>query len=57
MITTAHERWITLRDAAKYTGLSIPKLRRAYNNKEFKISKVTGKILTKRSWLEEWLSK
>lgn len=51
------EPWITMRGAQEHTGLSIVKLRKAYNNKEFRISKVTGKILTKRSWLDEWLSR
>jgi len=52
-----HEPWINLHQAREYTSLSIVRLRRGYNNKEFKVSKVAGKILTKKSWLDEWLDK
>tara|TARA_Y100000590_G_C15671234_1_gene996310 strand:- start:766 stop:939 length:174 start_codon:yes stop_codon:yes gene_type:complete len=51
------EPWIDLHQAHEYTKLSIVKLRRAYNNNEFKVSRVTGKVLTKKSWLDEWLDK
>ena len=39
------EPWIDLHQAHEYTKLSIVKLRRAYNNNEFKVSRVTGKVL------------
>ena len=51
------EPWLDLHQAHEYTKLSIVKLRRAYNNNEFKVSRVTGKVLTKKSWLDEWLDK
>ena len=51
------EPWINLKDACAYTALSIDRLRRAYLSKESKFSKVSGRVLTKKSWLDEWLAK
>jgi len=55
--TVKNEPWINMRQACEYTSLSIDRVRRGYNNKEFRVSKVTGRILTKKSWLDEWLDK
>ena len=55
--TVKIEPWINMRQAREYTSLSIDRLRRGYNKKEFRVSKVAGRILTKKSWLDEWLDK
>ena len=49
------EPWLDLRAAAKYTHLSVGRVRKAYLAKDLRVSRVTGKILTKKSWLDEWL--
>jgi hypothetical protein len=50
------EPWLDLRSAAAYTNLSVGRVRKAYLAHDLKVSRVTGKILTKRSWLDEWLT-
>jgi hypothetical protein len=49
------EPWLDLRAAAAYTNLSVGRVRKAYLANDLKVSRVTGKILTKKSWLDEWL--
>ncbi len=50
------ERWINIRGASAYSSLSIPKLRRAITNGELEVSKVAGKLLFKREWIDKWLN-
>jgi hypothetical protein len=43
------EPWLDLR-AAVYTNLSVGRVRKAYLAHDLKVSRVTGKILTKRRY-------
>lgn len=49
------DRWITIREASEYSGLSNSTLRRAIKKGELKSSKQTGKLMFKRSWIDNFL--
>tara|TARA_A100001201_G_scaffold107280_1_gene91776 strand:- start:107 stop:352 length:246 start_codon:yes stop_codon:yes gene_type:complete len=49
------DNWITLKDACKYTNLSQSTLFRAIKENKLKVSKVTGKLLFKKLWLDNFL--
>ena len=42
--------WLDLRAAAVYTNLSVGRVRKTYLAHDLKVSRVTGKILTKRRY-------
>lgn len=47
--------WMTLKDACKYTNLSQSTLFRVIKENKLKVSKVTGKLLFKKLWLDNFL--
>lgn len=49
------DRWLSLREVCDYTNLSPSTLRRAINKGELKSSKKTGKLMFKRSWIDNFL--
>jgi len=55
MISDSSEGWLNINGVAKYTSLSIPKIRRAVKDGELKSSKEGGRLLFKRKWVEQWL--
>ena len=56
-ITSSHlEKWINIRGVSEYTSLSIPKIRRTITSGELKVSKVAGKLLFKKEWVDKWLN-
>ena len=51
------DNWLDLKATCKYCSLSASTLRRVIYKGEIKVSKVTGKLLFKRSWIDDYLSK
>ena len=49
------DSWIDLKKVIKYTSLSASTIRRAVQKGELKVSKKTGKLLFKVSWINNWL--
>jgi|TARA_B100000315_G_scaffold104237_1_gene95493 excisionase family DNA binding protein len=50
------EQWLNIRGVAKYSSLSISKLRRAVAGGELKASKRGGRLLFKTRWVDKWLN-
>ena len=48
-------KWLTIKDASKYSTLSVTRIRKAINNKELQVSKKGGKLLFRYEWIDEWL--
>ncbi len=55
MIADSNQGWLNIHGVAKYTSLSIPKIRRAVKDGELKFSKEGGRLLFKRKWVDQWL--
>ena len=55
MISHSNQGWLNINGVAKYTSLSIPKIRRAIKDGELKSSKNGGRLLFKRKWVDQWL--
>ena len=55
IVDKTHDRWIGMKDAVRYTGLSEATLRRAIQSRKLKASKQTGKIMFRISWLDDFL--
>ena len=53
----ATDKWMGINKASKYCDVSTATLRRNVNSNNLIASKVTGKMLFKRSELEKWLTK
>ena len=49
------DEWMTISDVVKYSKLSTATIRR-YIDRGIKASKQTGRILIKRSKVDEWLN-
>ena len=49
------DRWLPLKEACGYTGLSESTIRRAIHAGRLKCSRQTGKLLFKLSWLDNFL--
>ncbi len=49
-----HDEWMCMKDVVKYTKLSDSTIRRAIK-KGLRVSRQTGKILCRRSWIDQWL--
>ena len=49
------DEWLTIRQAVNYTKLSQPTIRRYVRKGELKASKNTGRLLFKKSDLDQWL--
>jgi len=50
------ERWLNIKGVSDYTSLSIPKIRRAIQSGELKVSKSSGRLLFKACWVDKWLN-
>jgi len=50
------DRWIGMKDAINYSGLSEASLRRHIQTGRLKCSKETGKIMFRISWLDKLLN-
>ena len=48
------DEWMCIKDVVKYTKLSDSTIRRAIK-KGLRVSRQTGKILCRRSWIDQWL--
>ena len=49
------DRWISLAEAAKYSGLSESTLRRAVRAGKLKTSSATGKLMFRVTWIDKFL--
>tara|TARA_Y100000034_G_scaffold76017_1_gene91302 strand:- start:217 stop:441 length:225 start_codon:yes stop_codon:yes gene_type:complete len=50
------DKWMNIHDASKYASVSPATLRRNIKNNNLKASNKLGKLLFKRSELENWLN-
>ena len=50
------DEWMTIGDVVKYSKLSTATIRRYIDRGNLKASKQTGRILVKRSKVDEWLN-
>ena len=50
------EQWLNIRGVAKYSSLSISKIRRSVASGELKASKRGGRLLFKTRWVDKWLN-
>tara|TARA_R100001530_G_scaffold109563_1_gene76939 strand:- start:15 stop:257 length:243 start_codon:yes stop_codon:yes gene_type:complete len=55
--THADNKWIDIREAAKYASVSKTTIRRALKDKKLNASSSTGKHLFKIDDIERWLTK
>ena len=49
------DKWLSLRQACDYTSLSFSTLRRNVSGGRLKVSKVAGKLMFRKKWLDIWL--
>ena len=49
------EKYLTIKDVAHFTSLSVSTIRRAVAKGELKVSKATGKLLFQIKWIDKWL--
>jgi hypothetical protein len=49
------DKWLNLMQACDYSQLSASSLRRATISRTLKVSKVAGKLLFRKQWLDKWL--
>ena len=49
------DKWLSLRQACDYTSLSFSSLRRNVAGGRLKGSKVAGKLMFRKQWLDKWL--
>ena len=49
------EKYLTIKDVAHFTSLSVSTIRRAVANGELKVSKAAGKLLFQTKWIDKWL--
>ena len=49
------DKWLNLMQACDYTSLSFSTLRRNISGGRLKVSKVAGKLLFRKIWLDKWL--
>ena len=50
------DKWMDINDASKYTTVSVATIRRNVKDNKLKASTRLGKLLFKRSELENWLN-
>ena len=50
------DEWMTIREIKLYTKLSESTIRRYIQRENLKVSNQTGRILVKRSKVDEWLN-
>ena len=49
------EKYLTIKDVAHFTSLSVSTIRRAVAKGELKVSKAAGKLLFQTKWIDKWL--
>ena len=49
------DKWLNLMQACDYTSLSTSTLRRNVSGGRLKVSKVAGKLMFTKQWLDTWL--
>jgi excisionase family DNA binding protein len=55
-IRRLEKSWMDIKKVARYTSLSISTINRAVASGRLKTSKVTGKLLFKKEWVDGWLN-
>ena len=55
--TNVPQKWLSIKDCVKYSGLSESTIRRAMQSGQLKANKVGGKWLIRHQWLESYLTK
>ena len=50
------DEWLTIRQVVNYTKLSEPTIRRYIRSGRIKVSKETGRLLFKKSYVDKWLN-
>ena len=53
---TKSDEWLTIKEVIQYSKLSEATIRRYIQRGNLKVSKQTGRILVKRSKVDEWLN-
>ena len=53
---TKNDEWLTIKEVIQYSKLSEATIRRYIKRGNLKVSKQTGRILVKRSKVDEWLN-
>ena len=53
---TKNDEWLTIKEVIQYSKLSDATIRRYILRGNLKVSKQTGRILVKRSKVDEWLN-
>ena len=54
-IRRLEKSWMDIKKVARYSSTSISTIRRAVASGRLKTSKVTGKLLFKKDWVDKWL--
>ena len=54
LLKNNQDEWMCMKDVIQYTKLSDSTIRRAIK-KGLRVSRQTGKILCRRSWIDQWL--
>ena len=54
--TNVPQKWLSIKDCVKYSGLSESTIRRAMQSGQLKANKVGGKWLVRHQWLENYLT-
>ena len=57
LIQNKNSKWLSLKDAVDYSGLSDSTIRRAIQSGQLKANKVGGKWLVKSEWIERYLTR
>ena len=55
--TNVPQKWLSIKDCVKYSGLSESTIRRAMQSGQLKANKVGGKWLIRNQWLQSYLTK
>ena len=55
--TNVPQKWLSIKDCVKYSGLSESTIRRAMQSGQLTANKVGGKWLIRYQWLESYLTK
>ena len=53
--TSQNQQWMNLNDACNYTRLGKSTIHRAIQKGELRVSKATGKLLFRKSWIDRFL--
>ena len=50
------DKWLSLREIARYSGLSESTIRRLVSSGRLRVSKKLGKLMFRRSWIDRFLN-